>query len=245
MDSASYLILDTASPIVSIALGGFVKAEECPAKSGVATVFAERTLELRRSSERLLGMVEEVLEEASCCLDELSGIVVLRGPGSFTGLRIGLSTVLGLHQATGLPATTLDTAQALAAAATTPDVEASKGDAAAKIVAAVDALRGDWWTRSYRLRDGIPEPIDEGGLRSGDSLGELAPCCVVGFGVDQIAVDLEALGIERRTPPALATPTLSLIGTLGEPSEWDASRLTRPIYQRAPAVTPRRLPKGS
>src|SRR5829696_1815679 len=99
------LVLDTGSPLVSVAVG----------RAG--QVVSERSVELGRSSALLLDMIREVLEEAGVAPSELGGIAVLRGPGSFTGVRIGLATALGLHQALGTPATGISSLQALAASA--------------------------------------------------------------------------------------------------------------------------------
>ncbi|HEX2164131.1 MAG TPA: tRNA (adenosine(37)-N6)-threonylcarbamoyltransferase complex dimerization subunit type 1 TsaB [Thermoanaerobaculia bacterium] len=99
------LAVDSASPVVSVAVavGGAVRAE--------------RAVEIGRSSERLLAMIDEVLREAGVDGPRgLAGIVALAGPGSFTGLRVGLATVLGLHQATGVPAAAVPTLPVLAAA---------------------------------------------------------------------------------------------------------------------------------
>jgi len=54
-------------------------------------------------SERLLGAIEFTLREARCSIGEVDGWAVSLGPGSFTGLRIGVSTVKGLAFATGKP----------------------------------------------------------------------------------------------------------------------------------------------
>ena len=230
-----FLVLDTASPIVSLALG----------EGEGVTLLAHRTLELRRSSEGLLRAIEEMLEETNVRLPELAGIVALRGPGSFTGLRIGLATVLGLHQALALPATTLNTTAVLAAAGI--DTEDGTDDELT-ITAAVDALRGDWWTRSFRRTGsgGPPRPLGPGGLCGGTDLPALGPCRLVGFGVeqiaDEIAHELDAHGIQRREPPPLAPRALGLLESLGPPASWDGSLLTRPIYFRAPAV---RMPAAS
>ena len=116
------LALDTGSPLVSVAL----------ARDGA--VVASRSVEQERSSTRLLEMIREVLDEAGIGIGDLEGITVLRGPGSFTGLRIGLATTLGLHQALGIPATALPSLQVLAASAGT----------GGRVITAVDALRGDW-----------------------------------------------------------------------------------------------------
>lgn len=65
-------------------------------------------------SERLLPAIDRMLCDAGVGLDALSGIAVSIGPGSFTGLRIGLSTVKGLAYATGLPVVGVPTLEALA-----------------------------------------------------------------------------------------------------------------------------------
>jgi tRNA threonylcarbamoyladenosine biosynthesis protein TsaB len=52
-------------------------------------------------SERLLGAIEFVLREARCSIGDVDGWAISLGPGSFTGLRIGVSTVKGLAFATG------------------------------------------------------------------------------------------------------------------------------------------------
>jgi len=69
-------------------------------------------------SERLLPTIDRMLRDAGVGLDALSGLAVSIGPGSFTGLRIGLSTVKGLAYATGLPVVSVPTLEALACTVT-------------------------------------------------------------------------------------------------------------------------------
>lgn len=54
-------------------------------------------------SALLLKGARELLEQQSADLDQVTGIVLNRGPGSYTGLRVGFALALGLHQARGLP----------------------------------------------------------------------------------------------------------------------------------------------
>jgi tRNA threonylcarbamoyladenosine biosynthesis protein TsaB len=76
---------------------------------------SEYTLNVQAThSERLLPAIERMLRDAGIGLDALSGLAVSIGPGSFTGLRIGLSTVKGLAYATGLPVIGVPTLEVLA-----------------------------------------------------------------------------------------------------------------------------------
>ena len=89
-------------------------------QGGVALVgseglISEHTLNVRAThTERLLPAIDRMLHDAGLGLDALSGLAVSMGPGSFTGLRIGLSTVKGLAYATGLPVVGVPSLEALA-----------------------------------------------------------------------------------------------------------------------------------
>jgi tRNA threonylcarbamoyladenosine biosynthesis protein TsaB len=65
-------------------------------------------------SERLLPALDRMLQDAGLDLQHVDGLAVGIGPGSFTGLRIGLSTVKGLAYATGLPVVGVPSLEALA-----------------------------------------------------------------------------------------------------------------------------------
>lgn len=67
-------------------------------------------------SERLMSTVDRVLTDTGIPMPNIDGFAVAIGPGSFTGLRIGLATVKGLALALGKPVAAVPTLQALAAA---------------------------------------------------------------------------------------------------------------------------------
>jgi tRNA threonylcarbamoyl adenosine modification protein YeaZ len=211
------LALDTGSPLVSVAL----------ARDGA--VVASRSVEQARSSTRLLEMVQEVLAEAGIGVRDLGGIAVLRGPGSFTGLRIGLATVLGLHQALGVPATAIPSLPVLAASA---------GERREIVITAVDALRGDWSVQAFAAG----RPLGKMELVPGPELLRLAggeDAIVIGFGVSRLAsLPGWPEGVRLIEPGALAPSAAILAGSSG--TDWDPSFLTSAIYSRPPAIT---LPK--
>jgi tRNA threonylcarbamoyl adenosine modification protein YeaZ len=205
------LVLDSGSPLVSVAVG----------RGG--RVLAAHAAEIARSSALLLAMVDSVLREAGLEVEALSGVAALAGPGSFTGLRIGLATVLGLHQALGLPATTLPTLRVLATLAPPQDGRA---------VGAVDSLRAEWAVEEWT--DGVGRGMK---LLSGPELASFAPGSIVGFGVSRLG-DLPGWPAAARLvePGPLAPAALPLLAALPTES-WDPALLTAPIYARPPAVT--------
>jgi tRNA threonylcarbamoyladenosine biosynthesis protein TsaB len=82
---------------------------------GSKGVIAEYMLNVEATyAERLMPAVDQVLRDARITIPEVEGLAVSIGPGSFTGLRIGLSTVKGLALATGKPVVGVPTLRALA-----------------------------------------------------------------------------------------------------------------------------------
>src|SRR5437899_12792703 len=79
-------------------------------------VVGEYILDVRIThSERLMVAVDQLLSDAGWTAGDLEGLAVAVGPGSFTGLRVGLSTVKGLALALRIPAATVPTRDAMAA----------------------------------------------------------------------------------------------------------------------------------
>lgn len=84
--------IDTSSDICSVGL------------SEKENFLGEVNIKLkRRHSERLLPIIDKLFKETGLQINDIEGIVITDGPGSFTGLRIGLSTVQAFKQALDVP----------------------------------------------------------------------------------------------------------------------------------------------
>lgn len=100
----------------------------------------------RGHAERLLPMIDEVLEDAPFALSHLDAIAVTTGPGTFTGQRVGIAAARALSLATGAPVAALSSLQVMAYTAAAEIGEATLE----KILAvAVDARRGELYFQAF------------------------------------------------------------------------------------------------
>jgi tRNA threonylcarbamoyladenosine biosynthesis protein TsaB len=110
----------------------------------VAVVRDEQTLATcvepmaRGQAERLSPLVREVMTQAGVSFDMLDRIAVTRGPGAFTGLRVGLAFGRGLALALDIPCIGLSTLEVLAAGASAPRIVAAISVAGSLFVGAWD-----------------------------------------------------------------------------------------------------------
>ena len=212
--------VDTGSPRLSVAVGG---ADEVVVQAVEGT---------DRSSADLLALIDRVLSTAGLRPAELGGLVALRGPGSFTGLRVGLATVLGLHQALGLPALGVPSLEVLAAC--------GPGDAST-VVAAVDALRGEWFAQPFRSLE-RPRALGEPRLLTISELRGSAPATVVAHGATGME-ELRRAGIRTTEPPPLAAIAVRQMARF--PVPWEPASLIEPLYLRPPAARPQAMNGGA
>ncbi len=113
------------------------------------TVIAEYLLDVPVThSERLLNSIDHVLKQGGCSIEEMEGWAISLGPGSFTGLRIGVSTIKGLAFATQKPVAGIPTLDVLASnVSPTPYV----------ICPILDARKGEVYSAFYRYEEEISQ----------------------------------------------------------------------------------------
>jgi len=140
IDSRSnVLALDTAGPEPGLCL--LARGE----------MFEQRLPSDRQSSERLLPSLRLVLQGAGIALADCGRIAACSGPGSFTGLRIGLATAWGLGRALEIPVEEVSTLEALA--------EAFRPAGVGEVTAVLDAGRGEVVVQGFSLDGPRARPL--------------------------------------------------------------------------------------
>lgn len=209
------LAIDTVTEMCSVALavdGAFLQREE---------------LAGNRHSAMVLGMIEALLAEAEIGLRQLDLIIDDVGPGSFTGIRIGMGVAQGLAYGADLPLLGVDSLVSLA--------QGAREDTQLPIFAAIDARMGQVYYARFREEEGRLEC--ENGLQLDHPQAVAArpgPVYAVGSGWDSytelIAARLEVAGSASGRFP-LAVHGLRHGLTL-EPSEWVEAGALLPVYLR-------------
>ncbi len=96
-------------------------------------------------SKRIMDMVDHILNRACLAVNELDGFVVAKGPGSFTGLRIGITTIKGLAYAASKPCTGISSLDGIAWQFSFSQLP---------VCAIMDAQRGEVYHAIYNFKDG-------------------------------------------------------------------------------------------
>jgi len=216
------LAVDTTSPRGSLVVAG---EEGILAEARVVTEAGH--------SRWLLPAVAAVLEGLGVPASALDAFAVTTGPGSFTGLRVGLGSVQGLALASGRPCVGLSTLDVLALSA---------AGSAGTIVALVDAFRGEVYSGVY---DGTGEPRGEPGVGPLAAVLEGLPPGTAFVG-DPAGASRDAVravvpdAVFPETPRFLAeTLARAALRRVGEGAAIPPSEL-RPVYLRAADVRPSR-----
>lgn len=135
--SETVLAIDTSSASGSVAI-----------VRGGAPIAGVTLTSLPGHSESLLFSISKLLADAGLTIDDIDLFAAGVGPGSFTGLRVGLSAMKGLHLASGRPLLGVSSLLALAMNSS------SLGSPASFVCAAIDARRGDVFAAAYRVDQG-------------------------------------------------------------------------------------------
>lgn len=196
------LALDTATMVSSVALAGADK------------LVAELTLHTdKHHSEQLMPHIADIFRLANVAKSELKGIAVSIGPGSFTGLRIGLATAKALAYALAVPIIGVPTLAALAYGCLAPGTVISP---------LLDAQKGNVYQGLYAWDDGQLQQINSPRVVSlATALTDLTqydvPAIVLGEAAVMYAAEIKQVKQNiLLAPPHLIMPRAGNIALLGQ-----------------------------
>ncbi len=214
------LALDTTMAACSVAL----------VRDGTVLAADRETMD-QGQAEALMPMIEDVMARAQQTYAGLDRIAVTVGPGSFTGVRVGLAAARGLGLAAEKPVVGLLTTEVLAAAAAQRD----RLDAGTRVLVAIDTKRGDIYAQAFDHlghETGAPVALAADALAAWLDGGDVL---VVG---DASATAVAALGARARLSTADSLPDASVLARLAA-ERAPSSDGPLPVYVRAPdAVVP-------
>jgi len=184
------------------------------------TVLAEeRAVMAQGHAEALMPMIERIMAKAGTAYEALDRIAVTVGPGSFTGLRVGIATARGLAMASGKPAVGVTTTEALAASAM---------DTEARVLSVIDSKRGDTYAQMFSA-EGASQIVNLNDARLSETFP--GPLVLVGDAAARLA---QVMGPRAVVSTAMVLPAHIAHLSAGKPVD---PRGPLPVYVRAPDVT--------
>lgn len=231
------LALTTSTPRGGVALA-----------SGDEVVARSSYVELRSHAEKLFASIDEICARAGVRREALGAVACDVGPGSFTGVRVGVAAANGIAFALGLPLFGVTSLEAMAVAALATDGRATE------VVAAIDAQKGELFLGRFRrcaspnLAGSDVQPVGDFAAASRAD-AERVLLAARESGAIVVGVAAHELGIEGvARSDAMDLPDAGLVALVAarrvaarEPGV-EAARGLAPVYVRAPDIT---LPKGS
>lgn len=204
-----------------------------------AGVLAEGESGVNTHSERLIMLIDDALARASTRLADVDAIAVGAGPGSFTGLRIGMATAKGLCFATDKPLWAVSSLAALAAGCAHTGV----------VVPIMDARRKEIFAGFYDVSETTAVSLAAERVLAPDSLGDalaevgIEHAVMCGDGTTRYRE--AALAVGTIAPGSRETPAAKHVGRLAIAGErHDVSHSATPVYIR-PSEAEIRFPDGN
>jgi tRNA threonylcarbamoyladenosine biosynthesis protein TsaB len=206
--------------------------------SGAGGITASETLAMARGhAEALMPLIARVMDLAELEFAELDRIAVTTGPGSFTGLRVGISAARGIGLAAGKPAIGLSTLVGVAAPLIAEDDSTH-------VVSAIDARHGNVYLQVFGAGGRTLVAPRMASLRDAVRATLTGPARVTGSAADLLAAAWpkgvqQPLAVEQRH-----APDIGWIARLGAAADQDGP--PKPLYLRPPDAQPQdtgRLPR--
>lgn len=198
----------------------------------------EQTAMDRGHAEALMPMVERVMGAVEGGFASLDRVAVTVGPGSYTGLRVGVSAARAIALACAIPAVGVSTLSATAA----PLIGRESGRV---IATALDAKHGQAWFQALGADGRQIVPVKQIGFRDAARQIGSNPVSLVGSAALAVANECWAIGLDAIIVDEARAPDIAWVARLGVIADPEHAP-ARPIYLKAPETTPQdraRLPR--
>jgi tRNA threonylcarbamoyladenosine biosynthesis protein TsaB len=166
--------IETSTAVCSVGLSRLVHTSIGGRTNEIDLQSEKSLVESHIHSEKLLTLIQELCDEQKLELAQFDGVAVSIGPGSFTGLRIGLSTAKGLSYAIEKPLIAVPTFESIAKSAMTAHPECTR------IIVCIDAKQLEYYIGAYEQSNGTLQevlPVHIGSISS--ALQSVSPTTVV------------------------------------------------------------------
>jgi tRNA threonylcarbamoyl adenosine modification protein YeaZ len=211
----------------------------CVLDDGEARPLAQESLAMERGhAEALMPLLERVMDRVEGGFASLDRVAVTVGPGSYTGLRVGVSAARAIAFAAGIPAVGVTTVAAVAA----PLVGREGGRV---IAAALEARHGQVWFQALSAEGRQLVSLRQLPYRDAARAIGSGPVSLAGSGALAVANEAWAIGLDAVIVDDARAPDASWIARLGLIAD-PAAAPPRPLYLKAPETTPQdraRLPR--
>ena len=207
--------IDTSGPACDVAM---VEDGKCLAE--------QREEMVRGQDARLPGLVSDIIGQAGRSITDLDRISVVTGPGSFTGVRVGISFARGLALAQRIPCIGVTSLEAAL-----PDGQ--QGSAIVLLPAKRRPPEISYWAQRFRTGDALAAP-EEIGLEPLIEELRAHPHMVYGTGLEALMAEVPDLAIHTAHPSAARTSEIAA-------NSADDSPRAYPVYVRSPDAA---LPGG-
>lgn len=211
----------------------------CVLEAGQAEPLAIEQIAMERGhAEALMPLVERVMKAVEGGFASLDRVAVTVGPGSYTGLRVGISAARAIALAAGIPAIGVTTLAATAA----PLIGRESGRV---IAAALDAKHGQVWFQALSSHGKPLVSLRQVSHRDAARAIGAGPVSLVGSAAMAVANEAWAIGLDALVLDESRAPDVTWVARLGLIADPEDAP-PRPLYLKAPETTPQdraRLPR--
>jgi tRNA threonylcarbamoyl adenosine modification protein YeaZ len=203
----------------------------CVIETGEPDPLAGESIAMERGhAEALLPLMDRVLSRVDGGFGSLGRVAVTVGPGSYTGLRVGISAARAVGLATGVPVVGVTTLSALLASL-------MGGEGAQVRAAAIDARHGQVYFQAIAAGGRTLVPPSLLSVRDAVRMLGSTPPMIAGSGAAALAAEARLQGIDPVLVETAAAPEIVLVARLGAIAD-PAHALPKPLYLRGPDAKP-------